>query len=200
MKTIIVIFLFLALGLISALAVPYDAVGAEITGINLTASYQDEVDDSLLSFLKNKQRRLCPSRFAWENGCKSRNLKYINKITAQCKLGIIRNDSIEFWWVGYLDGRFNLVTSLGRAGASIYRHGEKFGRTVRLRFEARHGTQPEIRILLPYNEISDKKIITYIKNAYNHALDINPTLNNPNIKDKNNLFEMYENVVDSLLN
>ncbi|MCD7985244.1 MAG: hypothetical protein LUG19_13510 [Desulfovibrio sp.] len=196
-------FPYLVFALLFSLAMPNGVTGAEITsGIDLNAPYQDGVDDKILNFLKNKQRSLCPPRYVWENRCEQRNLKYINKIDAQCKLGIMSGDEIDMWWIGYLDGRFNLVTHLGRLSANTYRQGEKFGRTVRLRYEAKYGTQPKIQIILPYSEFKDKEIVDYIKNTYNKyisTMKYNDSNKADNINTKERL-DLYEESINGILN
>lgn len=203
MKTTTSRFLCLTFVLIAALTVLNGAVGAgEFNRLNLDASYQDTIDDKILSYLETKQHDLCPSRslYRLRNKCKEQTTVYFQKIIVQYELESISKESIDVWWIGYLDGRFNLSGShgcLGLLSDKAYEQGAKIGRTVERRFEVRFGTQPTINLGIPYELFNDEKVTEYIKVLYNQSMG--KIKGNESIKEDKKV-DLYEESVKALLN
>lgn len=202
MKTFITRFFCLAFVLISALTVPNGAVGAgKFSRFNLDASYQDTIDDRILFYLETKQHNLCPSPSLYEPGnkCEEQTRAYVQKIRAQYELEIVSNESIDIWWLGYLDGRFDLNNPYiyWWPASKAYKQGAKTGRTAKRRFEVRYGTQPIIKFRSPYEAFNDEKVTKYIKDLYNQSMD---KINDNESIDKNRGVDLYEESVKALLN
>ncbi len=202
MKTFITRFFCLAFVLISALTVPNGAVGAgKFSRFNLDASYQDTIDDRILFYLETKQHNLCPSLSLYRlgNKCEEQTSAYVQKIRAQYELEKVSNESIDIWWLGYLDGRFNLSDSYGYLWLSskAYKQGAKIGRTIERRFVVRFGTQPIIKLGIPYEVFNDEKVTEYINALYNQSMD---KIKSNESNDKDNEVDLYEESVKALLN